>query len=601
MLSSLRGSFAQTVSTTRWVIGLYFKASPKLSFVFVLGTLVDPIFNIFWAYLLGVVIDQVLRLIQSGTTDASQFLPFLVLLVVTDLAAIVLNTSSRFSQRIINRKLDFDIRRMLQLHLQKLGVAKLESPDITNRSQRFTEQVPGISEHMSMTISLVSDVVGIFGSLFVILSIIPEIVPFYLVVIILSALANQEGLRKLWLMERDTTEQRRAFWTTSGGLTDPNSLKELLLTGGHSLLRKKYEEFADYILDTIIAIRRTWLIKSIGTKLLQVITFGAGFWLLLNKALQGAISVGTLTFQIRMLNTFSSNMNALLTDFVNLRESTVKIADAKELFEVFATDEDGEDRLEESKKPVTIELQNVSFAYPNSKGDVIKNISLTIKAGEKVAIIGENGAGKTTLVKLLSRIYRASSGEVLIDGIDINKVKISSWYKKMGILFQDYNTYGHLTLRENVTIGDTSKKINDDAVHMALQKAHAADFTSKYEKGLDQVLSERYKGGIRPSTGQWQKIAIARFFYRDAPVLILDEPTAAIDAVAEAQIFDNIYKFIKNKTVIIISHRFSTVRSADRIIVLHDGAIAEEGTHEELLKLNGRYAKSFNLQARGYN
>jgi ATP-binding cassette subfamily B protein len=204
-------------------------------------------------------------------------------------------------------------------------------------------------------------------------------------------------------------------------------------------------------------------------------------------------------------------------------------------------------------------------------------------------------------VKVLARIYRPQQGIVTLDGKNVNDIQIKSWYKKLGVLFQDFNTYGNLTVSENVHIGRSDhERTDNEKVIQALKESNAYDFVKKYPKQLDQKLSERYKGGIRPSGGQWQKLAIARFFYRNAPILILDEPTAAIDAVSEAQIFDNIYKFMKGKTVIIISHRFSTVRNADRIIVLDKGKIIEDGSHEELLAKNGKYAKSFKIQAEGY-
>ena len=190
--------------------------------------------------------------------------------------------------------------------------------------------------------------------------------------------------------------------------------------------------------------------------------------------------------------------------------------------------------------------------------------------------------------------------EHVLENIDINDLVIKSWYTKLGILFQDYNAYGVLTVKENIEIDSVENGASNESVRDALKKASALKFVEKYKNGLDQILSERFKGGIRPSTGQWQKIAIARVFHRNSPVLILDEPTASIDAVAEAKIFDNIYKFAKDKTVIIISHRFSTVRNADRIIVLDKGKIIEQGSHEVLLKNNGKYAKAFKLQAKGY-
>lgn len=279
----------------------------------------------------------------------------------------------------------------------------------------------------------------------------------------------------------------------------------------------------------------------------------------------------------------------------------IRLQDALELFELYKPEEDGNGTLElgDSKPPV-IEIKNLFFTYPNGEIPVIRDLNLIFKPGEKVAIVGENGAGKTTLVKLLIRIYRPQLGEVTLNDINVNELKKDSLYKKFGVLFQDFNSYGNLTVAENVHIGNSSKRQEKDLIEKALVKADAMDFVKKYPNYLEQVLSERYKGGIRPSGGQWQKIAIARLFYRNAPILILDEPTASIDAISESKIFDNVYKFMKGKTVIIISHRFSTVRNADRILVLDKGRIIEEGTHEELMKKDGKYAHAFRLQAKGY-
>jgi ABC-type multidrug transport system fused ATPase/permease subunit len=281
-------------------------------------------------------------------------------------------------------------------------------------------------------------------------------------------------------------------------------------------------------------------------------------------------------------------------------DSGVRLKDALELFELYKPEVDGEKNLETGKKPPAIEIKNITFTYPNGKSPVITNLNLTFKPGEKVAIVGENGAGKTTLVKLITRIYRPQVGEVSLNEININELKKTSLYKKFGVLFQDFNSYGNLSVTENIQIGKTSRKVDKELIEKALIKADAMNFVKEYPNFMDQILSERYKGGIRPSGGQWQKIAIARLFYRNAPILILDEPTASIDAVSEAKIFDNVYKFMKGKTVIIISHRFSTVRNADRILVLDKGKIIEEGTHEQLMKMDGKYAHAFRLQAKGY-
>lgn len=586
--------------TSIWTTHLFFYASPKLSVLYFCGETIRPIFGIISAYIFAYAIDQTIALVSSGSNDIKDFLPTLFLLLGFDILNRVFNVSTSFSRRIIYRKLDYSVRRQLQEHLRLLGVAKLETPEIANKAQRFSEQIPAIQEHMGMSLGVLASIVGIFGSFIFVISTIPQIVPLFILVTAISAFIDQKGIRSLWILDRETTEKRRSFWFTASRLADPNDLKELLLTGGYKLLRQKYDDFVKYIMGETIAIRKKWLWKIMAVDLLQTIAMGIGFLALLQKTLLGLISIGDLTFQFRMLTTFSGSMDDLFNNFVNLRESAFKLVDSRELFESHAPEIDGDVVLRHPHEPSEIIFANASFRYANASKDALTNINLQIKPGEKIAIVGENGAGKTTLVKLITRLYKASTGEILIDKVNINNVKARSWYRKLGVLFQDYNVYSNLTLGENVSIGDVRKKYNKERINKALEKANAKEFTSLYENGLDQILNERFKGGTRPSTGQWQKIAIARFFYRNAPILILDEPTASIDAVAEAEIFDNIYKFIRNKTVIIISHRFSTVRNADRILVLDKGRIVEEGSHEELLKMKGKYANAFKLQAQGY-
>ena len=215
-------------------------------------------------------------------------------------------------------------------------------------------------------------------------------------------------------------------------------------------------------------------------------------------------------------------------------------------------------------------------------------------------MVGHNGAGKTTIVKLLARIYQTTKGEILINGVNINALAINDWYKNLGILFQDYNFYSYLTVKENIYIGKSMKSVNDKKIIEAAKNADAYDFINEYKNKFDQIMSEKIEGGIRPSAGQQQKIAIARFFYRNAPLAIFDEPTAAVDAVSEYKIFNKIYRFFTNKTVIIISHRFSTVRNADRIIVIKKGKIVEEGSHNDLVKAGGVYHSAYKFQAEGY-
>jgi ATP-binding cassette subfamily B protein len=248
-------------------------------------------------------------------------------------------------------------------------------------------------------------------------------------------------------------------------------------------------------------------------------------------------------------------------------------------------------------RPPRIEFRGVSFAYPS--GHVaLRDVSFVIEPGESVALVGVNGAGKSTIVKLLCRFYDATEGVILVNGVDLRTLDLAHWYAHLGTLFQDFVQY-KLTVRDNVLLGDPSR-VDEGAVVAAVEKAGARAFVEALPARYDQFLGTDFEDGEQLSGGQWQKLAIARAFYQAAPVLILDEPTSAIDAEAEAEIFDNLAAAYDDKTLILVSHRFSTVRNADRIIVIEEGTVVEAGSHDELVAGAGRYASMFAAQAAGY-
>jgi ABC-type multidrug transport system fused ATPase/permease subunit len=252
------------------------------------------------------------------------------------------------------------------------------------------------------------------------------------------------------------------------------------------------------------------------------------------------------------------------------------------------------------KTAPSLSVNNVSFTYQESNRAVLDGVTFEVKSGQKIALVGENGAGKTTLLKLLMGMYKPVSGSIKINDEDLFSHNAASYYDNLGVLFQAFPQYGAMSVRDNVIAGRYSEKVDKEKIIAALKLADAWDFVSKYPNQLDQVLSHRYKDGISPSTGQWQKIAIARLFYRNPSLVIFDEPTASIDAESEYKIFNEIFSFFKEKTVLIVSHRFSTVRNADKILVISNGKIAEQGTHKELVALGGIYASAYQKQAEGY-
>jgi ATP-binding cassette, subfamily B, bacterial len=226
-------------------------------------------------------------------------------------------------------------------------------------------------------------------------------------------------------------------------------------------------------------------------------------------------------------------------------------------------------------------------------------VSFKLRPGERIAVIGENGAGKTTITKLIARLYDPTEGEILLDGSDLREYDLEDWRREVGVIFQDYMRY-HMLLWENIGVGRIELFDDRERIERAAGLSLASDVAAGLEKGLDQMVGRRFKDGVDLSGGEWQKVALARAYMRDAQLLILDEPTATLDARAEHRVFERFAELTRGKIAILISHRFSTVRMADRILVLHDGEVLEQGTHEELLALRGQYAELFELQASGY-
>jgi ATP-binding cassette subfamily B protein len=593
-------SFKQFIHTTRDIFKIYWEIAPWLT----TGVLVTQILlsfqGIINAYLFGVLIDQILGIVNT-TKHLQDIIPIIFFFGLINLFLTVIELIGDYLQTLLSNIDNAKLRIKHVNFMTSLGVSQMENADLTNKSTRFVEVYTSMGTHLNLLMALIAMIVSTIAYATTIYSFANIIIWLSLLVFAIKYINNSKYISKLFRFSRDATEVRRNAWGSVNYLGDPTSLKEIIPSGGVNFLKNKFMEYVHWQNGAYTKIRTEWLFFQLLQAGTNTVLLAFGVYLLADQTIAGAVSIGAFTFYLRSLFSYSGQLDTLSYRIARAFESSIRLSDALELFELYKPEKDGTKELEISKIPPTIELSNVSFKYPNGKYPVIKDLNLTIKPGERIAIVGENGAGKTTLVKLLTRIYRPQEGTITLDTLPITDITRESLHTHLGVLFQDFNKYENLTVSENVQMGKVTKKVDDDKIKGALVKADALSFVKKYPKELHQILSERFKGGIRPSGGQWQKIAIARFFYRNAPILIMDEPTASIDAVSEAQIFDNIYKFMKGKTVIIISHRFSTVRNADRILVLDKGRIIEEGTHQELLQLDGKYAHAFKLQAKGYS
>lgn len=319
-----------------------------------------------------------------------------------------------------------------------------------------------------------------------------------------------------------------------------------------------------------------------------------------------AITIGNLTMYTQAAMQVGSSFQGLLADISGIYENNLYVDTLYEFLEYQPRILSPADPRSIERDPVvpglSIEFRDVSFTYPGKDPETeaaLRHVSFTIKAGEAIALVGRNGAGKTTMVKLLTRLYDPDEGQILIGGRDIRDYSIEELRHVVGVIFQDYVTY-FMTARENIGVGKVEEIDNLDLVERAAGKSGANAVITNLPSGYETMLGRWWKDGFQLSGGEWQKVALARAFMRDAPILILDEPTSSLDAQAEYEIFTRFRLLTEGKTAVFISHRFSTVRLADRIFVFEQGVIKESGTHAELLALDGRYAELFNLQAEAY-
>jgi ATP-binding cassette subfamily B protein len=445
-----------------------------------------------------------------------------------------------------------------------------------------------------------SNLIGALTSMFIILL----FSPIMFIVIVITTLPSLIVSIKLtdaeWTIWEGDSEVRRKFGSSTNLLEDNKSIMEIRIFQTRNYLIN----FVKNLFDSFDTRQKKQATKKAFWESMSTLTSKGGLIVFtlyaIYAALEGQITIGLLTFYGATAAEFSNSLEGLFRNTSRVYEGAKFMQDYYALAELPVKVVSGNTKLKLKTEPPQIVFDNVSFIYPNSKQEVLKNLRLTIEPGEKVAFVGENGAGKTTLIKLLSRFYDATAGSILIDGVDLKSIDLDTWYPQLGVLFQEFVRYEFLTVAENIGLGDAATISDKEKVKLAAQMANADKMIEGLKDKYDQMLGKSFEKGVELSGGQWQRIALARGFFRNAPVLVLDEPTSAIDAEAEFKIFENLFEHAQGKTVIIVSHRFSTVRKADRIFVLADGELIEQGTHEELIVLGGTYSSAFAKQAQGY-
>src|ERR1035438_10057660 len=376
--------------------------------------------------------------------------------------------------------------------------------------------------------------------------------------------------------------------------------KELKLFGLKDFLAGRFKGLSTQVYEEDVALARRKV--TTGSVLSAIGTAGyyTAYVFAVWQTVIGVFSFGTLTLLANAIREASSNLQQTFSTLSTIADQALFLTDLIAFFEMRPTIESKPNALP-APRPIQrgFEFRNVSFRYPGSSRLVVNGLNFQLRPGERVALIGENGEGKTTIVKLLTRLYDPLEGQVLLDGVDLREYSLEDLYREIGVIFQDFMRY-EMTARENIAVGRIELIDNLPLLQQSAQKSMADEVVGKLSSGYEQMLGRRFDGGVDLSGGEWQKVALARAYLRDAQVLILDEPTSALDARSEYEVFQRFAELTAGKIALFISHRFSTVRMADRIVVLENGRVAEEGDHDALTQLGGRYAEMFELQAASY-
>lgn len=489
---------------------------------------------------------------------------------------------------------------LIMQHAATLDLDQFEDSAFYDKLERARQQTVGRTVLLSQVLNQVQDIItiGFLAAGLVAFN------PWLILVLFVAVLPSFMGEsyfndRTYSLNRRQTPERRELDYLRYIGASD-ESAKEVKLFNLSDFIIDRFKFLSDKFFrdNKKISVNRS--LWGTAFSLLGTVGYYGAYVYIILKTIEGELTIGDLTFLAGSFRQLRTLLEGILSRFTTVAQGAVYLNDFFDFFEI----RPGIVPNKNSRpfpKPIKqgFRLEKVGFKYANSEKWAIRNLNITLNAGEKLALVGENGAGKSTLVKLITRLYDPSEGRIMLDGYDLKEYDLLELRKEIGVIFQDYIRY-QMTVSQNIAVGNISQKENRSKIVDSAKQSLADPVVQALPGKYDQALGKRFNQGVELSGGEWQKIALARAYMKEAQVLILDEPTSALDSRAEFEVFQRFAELTQSKTAILISHRFSTVRMADRILVLDKGEMLEMGSHEDLLKNEGRYAELFNLQAMGY-
>ncbi|PIQ21933.1 MAG: ABC transporter ATP-binding protein [Cytophagales bacterium CG18_big_fil_WC_8_21_14_2_50_42_9] len=597
-------SFKDRVSALRNIpafLKLIWQTSPAMALGNIFIRIVRAAIPLAVLQVARLIIDEVILLSQHPAPDDYTRLFSLVglefgLAILSDL----LNRAGALLDSLLGDLLANNTSVQLMEHAATLDLDQFEDAAFYDKLERARRQTLSRTVLMAQVLGQMQDAITLGFLAVGLLAFNPWLILLLVLAVIPAFLGESHfNERSYSLVHGWTPERRELDYLRLTGASDETA-KEIKIFGLSGFLIDRFKELSDrfYLDNRKLAIRRaSWgtLFAALGSA-----GYYSAYLIIIIRAVNGQISIGDLTFYSGSFARMRGLLESILNRFSGIAEGALYLEDFFDFFRI---------------KPHILPVANarpfpkpiregfvfdkVGFKYQNSEKWAIRNLSFTLHAGEKLALVGENGAGKTTLVKLLARLYDPKEGRILLDGYDLREYNPADLRKEIGVIFQDFVRF-QMTASHNIAVGRIEEKENAARIHSSAAQSLADTVISKLPEGYNQMIGRRFSKGVDLSGGEWQKIALGRAYMRDAQLLILDEPTAALDARAEHEVFQRFAELTQGKTAVLISHRFSTVRMADRILVIENGTLLEIGSHQELLNQNGRYAELFRLQAKGY-
>ena len=582
-------------------LSLVWDTSKSLTVAFAFLTLLNGLAPTASAYVGKLIVDQVLAAAESGVrADAMLALWYVTLEAIIVTAQAAASRVFTVAQALLRQQLGHKVNVII---LEKALTLDLTQFEDSETYDKLSQARRGAS---SRPLSLVNGLFAVAQNLILLVSSAAILWTFSVWIVPLLLLAaipafaaqtyfSGETFRLFRWRSPETREQRYL----EAVMAREDYAKEVKLLGLGDRLLARYRDIFDkvYAEDRKLTIKKNawgFVLQTLTT----VVFYGAYFWVVV-ETVAGEITIGDMTMYIMLISRGQGAISKTLASIGGMYEDNLYLSTLYELLDESVPGQ--RDGVEEGSDPGDgIRFEDVWFAYPGQEGHAIRGVSLRLRPGEKLALVGENGSGKTTLIKLLARLYSPSKGRITLDGTDLEEWDLVALHKRIAVIFQDFVRY-QFTVGENIGAGDVDRFEDEAGWESAARRGMADEFIDDMPEGFHTRLGRWFKNGRELSGGQWQKVALSRAFMRDsADILVFDEPTSAMDAEAEARIFERIKAMTEDQIAILISHRFSTVRMADRIAVLEQGEVIEEGAHEDLMRLDGKYARLFELQARGY-